>query len=72
MNKNVNLHVTNLMVSTMIDECIIETINENQKSKFDNDFTFYKSVSDLHKRIKIAYDETERRDNNDKSMPSKW
>ena len=53
------------MVSPMIDECIFETIIENQKSKFDNDFTFYKSVSDLHKRIKIAYDETERRDNND-------
>ena len=56
----------------MIDECILETIIENQKSKFDNDFTFYKSVSDLHKRIKIAYDEIERRDINDKSMPSKW
>ena len=50
------------MVSTMIDECIIETINENQKSKFDNDFGFYKSVARLHKRIKRAYDEIERRD----------
>jgi len=56
------------MVSTMIDECIIETIIENCNSKFDNDFTIYKSVSDLHKRIKQAYDEIERRDNNDKSM----
>ena len=60
------------MVSAMIDECIIETIIENQKSKFDFDFTIYKSVSDLHKRIKLAYDEIERRDNNDKSMQSKW
>jgi len=56
------------MVSAMIDECIIETIIENCNSKFDNDFTIYKSLSDLHKRIKIAYDEIERRDNNDKSM----
>ena len=60
------------MVSTMIDECIIETIIENQNSKFDNDFTFYDSLSDLHKRIKQAYDEIERRDMNDKSMSSKW
>ena len=60
------------MVSTMIDECIIETINENCNSKFDFDFTIYKSVSDLHKRIKLAYDEIERRDRDDKSMPSKW
>ena len=51
----------------MIDECIIETIIENQKSKFDFDFTIYKSLSDLHKRIKQAYDEIERREkNNDK------
>ena len=49
----------------MIDECILETIIENQKSKFDNDFTTYKSVSDLHKRIKQAYDEIERRMNKD-------
>ncbi len=57
----------------MIDECILETINENQKSKFDNDFTFYDSVARLHKRIKQAYDEIERGEkNNDKSMPSKW
>ena len=49
------------MVSAMIDECILETIIQNQKSKFDFDFTFYKSVSDLHKRIKRAYDEIERR-----------
>lgn len=49
-------------MSTMIDECIIETINENQKSKFDNDFGFYKSVARLHKRIKRTYDEIERRD----------
>ena len=56
----------------MIDECMWETINENQKSKFDNDFTFYKSVSDLHKRIKQTYDEIERGDEDDKSMPSKW
>ena len=55
------------MVSTMIDECIIETINENQKSKFDNDFGFYKSVSDLHKRIKRAYDEIERRDEDERN-----
>ena len=55
------------MVSTMIDECIIENINENQKSKFDNDFTIYKSVSDLHKRIKLAYDEIERRDGDEKN-----
>ena len=55
------------MVSLMIDECIFETINENQKSKFDNDFTIYKALSDLHKRIKIAYDEIERGEkNNDK------
>ena len=60
------------MVSTMIDECIIETIIQNQKSKFDFDFTFYDSVARLHKRIKQAYDEIERRDINDKSMPSKW
>ena len=46
----------------MIDECILETIIQNQKSKFDNDFTFYKSVSDLHKRIRKVYDEIERRD----------
>ena len=46
----------------MIDECIIETINENCNSKFDNDFTFYDSLSDLHKRIKQAYDEIERRE----------
>lgn len=45
----------------MIDECIIEIINENQKSKFDNDFGFYKSVARLHKRIKRTYDEIERR-----------
>ena len=50
------------MVSTMIDECILETIIQNQKSKFDFDFSFYKSVSDLHKRIKRAYDEIERSD----------
>ena len=50
------------MVSAMIDECIFETIIQNQKSKFDNDFGFYKSVSDLHKRIKRAYGEIERRD----------
>ena len=50
------------MVNDMIDECILETIIENQKSKFDFDFTFYKSVSDLHKRIKRVYDEIERRD----------
>lgn len=51
----------------MIDECIIETIIENQKSKFDFDFTIYKSVSDLHKRIKLAYDEMKRGEkNNDK------
>ena len=56
------------MVLNMIDECIIETINENQKSKFDFDFTFYKSVSDLHKRIKQAYDEIERRDNNERVL----
>ena len=56
----------------MIDECILETINENQKSKFDNDFTTYKSLSDLHKRIKLTYDEIERRDGDDKSMPNKW
>lgn len=56
----------------MIDECILETINENQKSKFDFNFTFYKSVSDLYKRIKLAYDEVERRDEDNKSMPSKW
>ena len=60
------------MVSTMIDECIIETIIQNKKSKFDFDFTFYDSVDKLHKRIKRAYDETERRDGDDKSMPSKW
>ena len=50
------------MVSAMIDEIILETIIQNQKSKFDFDFTFYKSVSDLHKRIKRAYDEIERSD----------
>ena len=60
------------MVSAMIDECILETIIENQNSKFDFNFTFYKSVSDLHKRIEIAYDEIERRDGDDESMPSKW
>ena len=49
-------------MSIMSDEIIIETIIENQKSKFDNDFRFYKSVSDLHKRIKRAYDEIERSD----------
>ena len=52
----------------MIDECILETINENQKSKFDNDFTFYKSISDLHKRIKQAYDEIERRDRDERVL----
>ena len=52
----------------MIDECIFETINENQKSKFDFDFTFYRSISDLHKRIKIAYEEIERRDKDDKIL----
>ena len=46
----------------MIDEIILETIIQNQNSKFDNDFTFYKSVSDLHKRIKRVYDEIERSD----------
>ena len=50
------------MVSTMIDECTFETIIQNQKSKFDFDFTIYKSLSDLHKRIKLAYDEIERGD----------
>ena len=54
----------------MIDECIIETIIENQKSKFDNDFTIYKALSDLHKRIKIAYDEIERRDINERVLQS--
>ena len=55
------------MVSTMIDECILETIIENQNSKFDFDFTIYKSVSDFHKRIKLTYDEIERGEkNNDK------
>ena len=49
----------------MIDECIIETIIENQKTKFDFDFTIYKSISDLHKRIKIACDEIERRKKNE-------
>ena len=58
------------MVSAMIDECIWETIIENQKSKFDNDFTFYKALSDLHKRIKIAYDEIESRDRDDKILQS--
>ena len=51
----------------MIDECIFETINENCNSKFDFDFRIYKSFSDLHKRIKLAYDEIERGEkNNDK------
>lgn len=53
------------MVSTMIDEIILETIIENQKFKFDNESTFYKSVSDLHKRIKRAYDEIERSERRD-------
>ena len=52
----------------MIDECILETIIENQKSKFDFDFTTYKSVSDLHKRIKLTYDEIERGDNNERVL----
>ena len=52
----------------MIDECIFETIIENQKSKFDNDFTFYDSVARLHKPIKRAYDEIERRDRDDKIL----
>ena len=52
----------------MIDECILETIIENCNSKFDFDFTIYKSVSDLHKRIKIAYDEIERRDINERVL----
>lgn len=50
------------MVNAMIDECAWETIIQNQKSKFDNDFRFYKSISDLHKRIKRTYDEIERGD----------
>ena len=50
------------MVLIMIDECILETIIQNQNSKFDNDFRFYKSVSDSHKRIRKVYDEIERRD----------
>ena len=52
----------------MIDECIFETINENCNSKFDNDFTFYKAISDLHKRINKAYNEIERRDNNERVL----
>jgi hypothetical protein len=50
------------MVNAMIDEYARETIIQNQKSKFDNDFRFYKLISDLHKRIKRTYDEIERGD----------
>ena len=53
------------MVSAMIDECIFENMNENCNSKFDFDFTFYKSIKDLHKRINKSYNEIERGEKNE-------
>ena len=58
-NKNVNSNVTDLTVSTMINECIFEIQNSDLKKQNPNYFYNYEKVSKRRKQKYAEYLEVE-------------